>query len=139
VIRRGVQLACVVGLLASSPASAQDPSEADKATARSLVFAGDRAFAEGDFTRALARYSAAYRLVRVPTVGIEVAHTEAALGQLQRARQSAQEVVGLPQKAPEPPVVERARADAGRLAAELGERIPSLTLELPAAIRAGGA
>src|SRR5262249_55605388 len=50
-----------------------EPSGSERETARALVGEGDRFFAAKDYTNALARYSSAYRLVRAPTVGIEVA------------------------------------------------------------------
>ena len=56
------------------------PSGTERETARALVGEGDRLFAAKDYANALARYSSAYRLVRAPTVGIEVAKAQAALG-----------------------------------------------------------
>src|SRR5688572_25016737 len=58
------------------------PSGTERETARALVGEGDRLFAAKDYANALARYSSAYRLVRAPTVGIEVAKAQAALGRL---------------------------------------------------------
>lgn len=124
------RLACAFSLLLSTSVAAVEPSDVDKETARELVFAGDRAYREGDFAQALARYSTAYRLVQVPSVGIEVARAQVALGQLRAAYRSAREVVELPRSSDEKPVLVQARADAAALARDLHDRIPSLQLNV---------
>lgn len=112
-------------LLVAVPAAAA-PSDAEKKQARALMEEGDAAAAKKDHARALEKYRAADAIMHVPTTGLEVARTLSALGRLIEARDVALSVTRLeaPQSEPEPFV--KARADADRLATELGQRIPSL-------------
>jgi hypothetical protein len=112
-------------LLVAVPAAAA-PSDAEKKQARALMEEGDAAAAKKDHARALEKYRAADAIMHVPTTGLEVARTLAALGRLIEARDMALSVTRLeaPRNEPEPFV--RARAEADQLAAELGQRIPSL-------------
>ena len=105
-------------------------SAADKEAARALVADGESRFAKRDYRAALAAYSEAYRLVHVPTVGLAVAMTEAALGLLLEAQVSALEVVALPVQAGEPKVFSEARARAAELERSLRERIPSVRVDI---------
>src|SRR5690606_23504734 len=65
--------AILVALAVSAPirASAQQPSLADRETARALMDEGDRKRDSGDLAGALKSYEAADALMRVPTTGID--------------------------------------------------------------------
>jgi hypothetical protein len=121
----------------SSDVSDDEPSQEDKDTARLLVTEGDNRFEREDYDGALRLYLQAYRRVRVPTVGLAVAKTEAALGMLLEARETALEVVQLPKKRREPSVFGQARTEASSLARQMSRRIPSVTITLsPADVEA---
>lgn len=106
------------------------PTDAEKETARSLMDDGDRLRAAQDNAGALQRYQAAHEIMKVPTTGIEVAKTLAALGKLVEARATAIEVANLPVAPSEPSVMAAARQEASALAAELATRIPSATFQV---------
>ena len=72
-------LACAARTLAA-------PSPAERETARSLMVDGDRLRSAGDLQSALARYQAAHAIMNVPTTGLALAETQAALGLLVEAR-----------------------------------------------------
>lgn len=113
----------------AGPASAA-PTAAEKDTARSLARDGDALFADRKFEPALARYSAAYHLVRVPTLGVQVAKTQAELGRLKEALLTAREVESMPVQPSEPPVFAAARKAAQELARELSARVPRIVVEV---------
>lgn len=117
-------VAAIVLFTASRPASAQ--SLADRETARSLMDEGDKKRAVGDMTGALEDYVAADAIMKVPTTGLEVARTYAALGRLLEAREVLQRVLRSPAKAREPAPFSAARRAADAMNAELTTRIPSI-------------
>jgi hypothetical protein len=124
----GSVLAPVV--LAPSPARAADSAASARAAARRLVVEGDGFYARQDHARALDRYQAAYELMHVPTVGIEVMKAQKALGQLLEANATALEVAALPQQPGEPAVFDQARLEAARAGLRLGSLIPTLWLDV---------
>lgn len=107
-----------------------DPSAADRETARSLMDEGDKLLEERDLAGALKSYRAAHALMNVPTTGLEVGKTEAALGQLLEARDTLLAVSRLPTMPREPVAFAKARVEATELAEALAERIPSLLVVL---------
>lgn len=110
--------------------SAPAVSAVQRETARTWVLEGRRLFAAQDYAAALERYAAAYQLVRVPTVGIEVARAQEALGQWVEANATAVEVINLPRGEAEPEVFEQARGAARDLLRGLTPRIPALQLDI---------
>jgi hypothetical protein len=129
-------VALLLGVLLSAgaqPCRAQQqpqPSASDRETARALMQEGDDLTARGDLQNALARYSAAHALVRIPTIGLEVARTQDKLGHLVEARGLALEVSNSTPVAGEPALFARARTAATELARDLAVRIPSLRTEV---------
>lgn len=126
-------VACVAligGTLQHSTAAWAESNGAQKETARSLMDEADRLVAARDLEGALKRYQAAHELMRVPTTGIEVARTYAALGKLVEGRATAIEVVNMPVSASEPAVFAEARANAAQLEAALAARVPSVTIQV---------
>src|SRR5947199_818929 len=83
-------LACALLVAAASPARAQSPQ--DRASARHLMDEGDSWVEKKRLDRALEAYEGADALMHVPTTGIEVAKTLAALGRLVEAREKALEL-----------------------------------------------
>jgi len=73
-------LAASLGL--ASAVAAAEPSPADKETARGLMAEGRSGRDKGDLKGALKAFAAADSIMHVPTTGVEVARTQAALGQL---------------------------------------------------------
>lgn len=116
--------------LASSAPAPAEPSDADKDRARALLDAGDEKVERGDLTGALADYKEAYRIVRVPTTGIEVARTLAKMRLLVEAKGVAAEVAELPAAPDEPAPFVEARTAARELVADLVARIPTLAVRV---------
>jgi hypothetical protein len=129
VVALGALLAALSG---ARGASAQTPSE--RVAARHLMDDGDRYTESKQFTEALRVYVAAHAIMRVPTTGIEVARTLAALGRLVEAREAAFAVTQMRVEPNEPKPFAAARREAADLDAKLDARIPSLRIAL-----AGGA
>jgi hypothetical protein len=117
--------------LLSLAASAQaEPSPAERETARSLMDEADALLRDGNVRAALERYQAADQLMHVPTTGLEVARTQAALHLLVEASATAIEVANSPPRENEPAIFAEARAAAQKLVDELRARIPSLSIRV---------
>jgi hypothetical protein len=111
-------------------AAAAEASASERATARRLVGEGDQLYAQRDYAQALERYAEAYRLMHVPTVGVEVVKAQEALGQILEAAQTAREVSALPRQANEPAVFGDARLQAAQDALRLSALTPTLLLDV---------
>jgi hypothetical protein len=105
---------------------AQQPSLADRETARSLMDEGDKKRDVGDLKGALKSYEAADAIMKVPTTGLEVARTQVALSQLLEARETLGRILRIPAKSGEPAPFVAARKTADALNNELATRIPSI-------------
>jgi hypothetical protein len=105
-----------------------EPSAADRDTARGLMAEGRQDRDKGDLKAALKAFIAADALMHVPTTGLEVAKTQAALGLLVEARDTALRVSRIAEKATDPPPFKQARDAATALNEELEGRIPSVTI-----------
>ncbi len=130
--RRAVLAASALAalLFTSGAALAQPkaPNAADRETARALMDEGRLKAQKKDLAGALAAYKAADAIMHVPTTGLAVARTQAALGQLVEARDTALGVTRIPVVAGEPPVIAEGRKAADDLATELSPRIPTLKI-----------
>jgi hypothetical protein len=116
---------------AASPApAAAGPSAAQKETARAWLREGYELLEQKQFAPALERFSAAYRLVRVPTTGLAVAQAQASLGQWVEANATAMEVINMPSQPGEPEVFGRARDDARALLDRLHGAVPSVSVDV---------
>lgn len=118
-------------LASAAPAGAQQPkgpSASDRETARALMDDGRSRTLKGDLKGALAAYSGADAIMHVPTTGLAVARTQAALGLLVEARDTALGVTRIPVTPKEPPVVAEGRKQAETLANELSPRIPTVSI-----------
>jgi hypothetical protein len=123
-------LAAASGSLPPQRAHAAEVSASARAHARRLVGEGDQLYAQRDYVQALERYSEAYRLMHVPTVGVEVVKVQEALGQILEAAQTAREVSALPRQANEPAVFGDARLQAAQDALRLSALTPTLLLDV---------
>jgi hypothetical protein len=85
---------------------------------------GDRLRDAGDLNGALERYGIAHRILSEPTSGLRLAETQAALGLLVEARQTAEETAALAPARREPVEFARARKTARTLATTLERRLP---------------
>lgn len=122
--------ALLAALATTQVAAAQTPSE--RVAARHLMDDGDRYTEAKQFGEALRVHAAAHAIMRVPTTGIEVARTYAALGRLVEARDAASDVTRMPTEG------KRAEAICGRAhrsggAGRRARQIPILRLELTGA------
>ena len=118
---------------------AQEPSVADKETARQLMDTGDTKFESGDYAGALESYQGADRIMKVTSTGLAVGKALMQLGRLIEARDKLLAVARLPQGADESPVLTRAREEAKELQQTVADRIPQLTISLaglPAGVEA---
>lgn len=112
----------------SAAAIAASPSAADKDTARALMSQGNDLRAKGDLKGALQSFQAADAIMHVPSTGIEVAKTEAALGELVEARDTALAVARTTPTPGEPKPFTDARKEAQTLGNALEPRIPALQI-----------
>lgn len=111
------------------PAGAE-PSAAEKETARGLVRTGRVKLERGDLEAALADFRAAHEIMNVPTTGLELGKAQAKLGMLVEALDTLLAVTRMPVTRGEPLAFRRARIEAGKLAQELGPRVPAVRLKL---------
>lgn len=111
----------------AAPEQPDEPSAADRETARSLLKSGDAKYAAGDYVGALDDYWAADRLVGVPTTRLAIGKAQAAMGALVEARDTLLGIKRIEAAADEPKAFAAAREEADSLAASLADRIPALT------------
>jgi hypothetical protein len=116
----------------AQPRGQSTQSAADRETARSLMDEGRSRQQKGDLKGALAAYNGADAIMHVPTTGLAVARTQAALGLLVEARDTALGVTRIPAVPNEPAVIAEGRRAADALANELAPRIPTLTISVKA-------
>jgi hypothetical protein len=114
--------------LGTSAVAFADPTPADRETARSMMTDGRSARDKGDLKAALKAFIGADAIMHVPTTGLEVAKTQAALGLLVEARETALRVTRIAEKPGDPPPFKQARDAASALNDDLEARIPSLTV-----------
>lgn len=119
-------VAAALLVLSASATAAADPTPAERTRARTLMDQGDVAFEAKHYDEALEAYQAAHAVMRVPSTGLWLARTQAALGKLVEARDTALEVTRLPRRRGEHAVMETSRHEAAELARTLAARIPTL-------------
>lgn len=122
-------LVAALSFAAAAHAGPQPPA-AEKATARDLMKQGRAQRDRKELTAALASFEAADAIMHVPTTGVELAKTQAALGLLVEARDTLRRVLRIPASADDGAAFAQARAAAATIDAELAERIPSVRLRL---------
>jgi hypothetical protein len=112
------------------PANSSAPTAAQKETARTWLREGYELLEQKQYSGALERFSAAYRLVRVPTTGLAVASAQEGLGLWVEANATAMEVINMPPQPDEPEVFGRAREDARALWERLSRLVPSVRVDV---------
>jgi hypothetical protein len=120
----------ILALHFSASAFAAGPTAADKDTARALMAQGADLRDKNDLKGALQSFQAADAIMHVPSTSLEVAKTEAALGQLVEARDAALNAARYPVKPGEPKPFVEARKEAQTMSDDLEARIPSLQITL---------
>lgn len=131
--RRLGLLAWLMVMAASSIAGAQD--EASRATVRDLATSGVEAFQRGQYADASSKLEKAYKVMRVPTLGLWSARALAKLGKLVSASERYREVTRLDAAAgaSDAAVQKQAQADAASELDALNPRLPTLTVRLAGA------
>jgi hypothetical protein len=125
-----IAVACVLmSALVSEPALA-DPTASEKETARTLVREGRLKRRKGDLHAALEDFAAAHAIMVVPTTGLELGKTQVKAGKLVEALDTLLSVTRITPSPREPRAFRRARAEAKKLSAELGPRIPALRVRV---------
>lgn len=122
-------LGLTLGLSLPHSALAQPPDEpslADKETARELFREGDEKFREGDYDAALKAFAAADDIMGVPTTGVERARTLMKLQKLLEATEHLQRIMRIPSEPGENEIQKTARQEAAKMLEEVRSRIPSL-------------
>jgi hypothetical protein len=115
-------LVCVALGVVGTAVHAQVPV-ASTASAREAQREGDRLRDAGDLRGALDNYTAAHSVLGEPTTGLRVANTQAELGLLVEARQTAASTAAIARVRGEPAEFARARKAAEKLAAAIEPRL----------------
>ena len=110
--------------------SALAASDSEIESAKAAISAGRALKRDGDLPGARDRFKAAWALVPTPRIGVELAETHEALGELVEARRIYSEVSRLPPIASESTESIDARRNADAHATSLKARIPTLTVRL---------
>jgi hypothetical protein len=128
---RGALLVWAVG---SGTARGEDI--ASRETARALYAEATSLAAAGATREAIAKFEASYAATPTPIIGLGWAKAHESLGELVEARDRALAASQLPRQSKETERSDAARRDLDRLVADLGVRIPRVTLSLGAAATA---
>jgi len=123
-------VALLLFTLATAAPALAEPSAADLESARALFKEANSLRDAGQHQAALEKYRAANALGRTPITGLELGRAYVTLGQLVEARDVLLAVDRLPVKAGESDKATEARRAATELARDLGERIPSVTIQI---------
>lgn len=127
-----IRLTCLTAMLLSLtlPPSATAQTTVDKEQAKALVAEGRRLRDEKDHAGALARFKAAWALIKTPIIGLDLARAHETLGEFLAAYGICDEVGRMPPKETESVEAKKARAATAALAKSLEPRIPKLTIKL---------
>jgi hypothetical protein len=125
---RLVLAAASLGALFAASGARAEPTAADRETARSLMQEARELRDKGHLQDALKRFKAADDLMRVPTTGLELARTQAAMGLLLEARDTIANIRKMPSSPNDPEPFKDARAKMEELDNTLESKIPALTI-----------
>lgn len=118
----------------SSPAVfAQEVDAATRGAARTLGYDGVKAYEAGDYAVASEKLEKAYRVLKVPSLGLWSARALARLGKLVEATERYTEVQQLKAAGGDETVQRQAQLDAEAELIALAPRVPSLIVELEGA------
>ncbi len=116
-----------------APQVQAEPSPADVETAKAQFTEGLALRDKGDHVAALARFRAAYALVRSPITGLEVGRELIDTGHVLEGRALLLDVSRMPKKAGESDRAQQARDEAADLAEKARAKLATLTVETSAA------
>lgn len=121
-------VACTSALFLTAPARADEPSAADRATARTLAQEGYVALRDKDYATAADRFGRAEALVHAPTLLRDLARAQVGLGKLVDAHENYSLIIreGVAPDAPQPWV--QALADAKAEIVSIPPRLPWVTI-----------
>lgn len=128
-VRWGLLWCWCVAITAHARCAGAQTAE-ERETARQLLDRGDEQLERGDAQQALTLYLGANEIMHVPTTGIEVARAYVALHRLVEARDTALEVLRMPNAPEEPVPFRNARVAAEQLARDLMPKIPQLLIKV---------
>jgi hypothetical protein len=119
---------CAASVVVSSPARAQEPTSADRATARTLAQEGYEALRDKEYAKAADRFTRANGLIRAPTLLRDLARAQVGLGRLVDAHETYSLIIreGVSDEAPPPWI--KAVADAKAEIATITPRLPWITI-----------
>ena len=120
------------GALSLAPASlhAQQADDGSRAAARSLGTSGVEAFQRGEYQSASDKLEKAYRILRVPSIGLWSARALVKLGQLVHGSERYREVTQLENTPGQVTIQKQAQADAATELNALTPRLPSVLIEV---------
>jgi hypothetical protein len=117
-------------LLVPSLAGAQQADDASRSAARAIGTAGVEAFQHGDYAAANDRLEKAYRVLRVPSLGLWSARALAKAGRLVAASERYRETMQLDVSEGNAAIQKQAQADASSDLDALVPRIPSVVIQV---------
>jgi hypothetical protein len=127
----------LLGLLLNTlPAHAQADEATTRASARQLGTAGVEAYQAGSYAKASEKLEKAFRILRVPTLGLWSARALKATGNYVQAAERYLDVTRLEASGGDIAVQKRAIVEASTELESLRPKIPSLTIELKGAAAA---
>jgi predicted deacylase len=118
----------VVFLLSTGAASAQAVDDATRGAARTLGYDGVKAYQSGDYPVANEKLDKAYRVLKVPSLGLWSARALVKVGRLVEASERYAEVSRLPTSGGDETVQKQAQVDARAELEALAPRVPSLNM-----------
>lgn len=124
---------CLLGWFALLPASAYAQSDATRAAARGLGAEGVEAFQAGDVAVAVDKLERAFKVLRVPSLGLWSARALSKQGKLVEASERYLEVARLDASTGDAAVQKQAQEDAAREQELLAARIPTVTVTVKGA------
>ena len=119
-----------LALAVALPRTALAQTDDQKDQAKELFADGLELRGKGDDAAALAKFEAAYKLVRSPITTLEYGRSLIRVGRLVEGRERCLEATGLPEKPNESPQSKDARLAAKKLADEVTPRIPTIRVKL---------
>jgi hypothetical protein len=128
----GVLAFCLVSLAASS-ALAQPVDDATRGAARKIGYSGVEAYQAGNYPTANEKLEKAYRVLRVPSLGLWSARALAKVGKLVEASERYLEVTRLTVSGGDEAVQKQAQGEAQTELDALSPKIPNLIVQLEGA------
>src|SRR5688572_21268129 len=132
-----VGVVALVSCLATAAQAQGADDDASRAAARDMGYAGVEAFQQGDLPKALDKLDRAYRILRVPSLGLWLARALEKSGKLVEAAERYLEVTRMEAKGADAAVHKKAQGEAATERAALLPRIPNLVMNVADGNQAG--